>query len=149
MLGTATRLQNARTISLSGAVRGSTSFNGSGNVTITTTQANIAVLTGTLVKDGDNLTASINYPAGYSKNNCVILAAEIIGGTTSSGDIYTVGTAFSSVDMVRGGVSCAVSLMTDQISIFARQVLLNDGTAPVITETTSASKYRIVLLKIS
>lgn len=76
MLGTATRLQNARTISLSGAVSGSTSFNGSGNVTITTTQANIAKINGSALFDSfqEYATFSVNYPNGFNEDNCVPIA---------------------------------------------------------------------------
>ena len=149
MLGSANKLKTARQISMSGAVSGSGSFDGSGNVNIVTTQANIAVLTGPLTKNGEQITATMNYPNGYNKNNCVILSAEMIGGTTASGDVYTVGSTFSSIDLSRGGCSCAVSLLTNQISISARQILLTDGVSPTITDIGSVSKYRIVLLKIS
>lgn len=47
---TATKLQTARTISLSGDVSGSTSFDGSSNVAITTTLANSGVTAGTYTK---------------------------------------------------------------------------------------------------
>lgn len=149
MLGSANKLKTPRQISVSGAVSGSASFDGSGNVNIVTTQANIAVLTGSLTKNGKQITATMNYPNGYNKNNCVILSAEMIGGTTASGDVYTVGSTFSSIDLSRGGCSCAVSLLTNQISISARQILLTDGGSPTITDIGSVSKYRIVLLKIN
>ena len=98
MLGTATKLQTARqingtnfdgtgnittakwgtarTIALSGAVSGSASVNGSGNVTITTSQANIAVLTGNFTAAADTAAnvKNLNYPSGFTKDNCVVLA---------------------------------------------------------------------------
>lgn len=74
---TATRLQTARTITLSGDVTGSASFNGSANVTITTNLANVAVATGTVrVYSSDNTSGqgNINYPSGYTKDNCIPIA---------------------------------------------------------------------------
>jgi hypothetical protein len=47
---TASKLQTARTVTLSGDVTGSTSFDGSSNVTITTTLANSGVAAGTYTK---------------------------------------------------------------------------------------------------
>ena len=48
MLGSADKLKNPRTISLNGDVTGSTNFDGSGNVTVETNLANVAVATGTV-----------------------------------------------------------------------------------------------------
>ena len=149
MLGTATRLQNARTISLSGAVSGSTSFNGSRNVTITTTQANIAVLTGTLPHDGTSTDITINYPSGYTRDNCVVIAKEGKRGTSS--DIYTTGTTFDTINYIKGGLALSVSLQDTYITIRAKNINLTDGDTamvkPIAADTTFG--YRIVLLKIS
>ena len=69
---TASKLQTARNIAISGAVKGSANFDGSGNVTINTTQNNIFVLSGSL-SSGNNL--EINYPTGLTKDNCVCISA--------------------------------------------------------------------------
>lgn len=150
MLGTATRLQNARTISLSGAVSGSTSFNGSGNVTITTTQANIAVLTGSLPDDGESTDVKANYPTGFNRDNSVVIAVE--GKRTFTGsEIYTTGTTFDSVTMARSGIPLAVSLTSSGITIRAKNIILTDGDTVLSRPIAEGSgfNYRIVLLKIS
>lgn len=142
MLGTATRLQNARTISLSGAVSGSTSFNGSGNVTITTTQANIAVLTGTLEIGG---TKSLPYPDGYNKNNCIPLPI-----MTSFKSNYSIGTVFDTISSARGGIPATLFLGDSNMTLYCKNIYLNNGEYPVIgTSEMNNFKYRIVLLKIS
>ena len=75
----------ARTLALSGAVDGSASVDGSGNVTITTIQSNIRVLTGvqTLTANtSENLqnnipiqtTWKLNFPSDYNMNNCICIA---------------------------------------------------------------------------
>lgn len=85
MLGSANKLKTPRTISLSGDVTGSASFDGSGNVTIQTEQSNIAVLTGTMTLEANSQESfaagdkkqtlkQINFPTGYNKDNCVCIA---------------------------------------------------------------------------
>lgn len=85
ILGTATKLKTSRNIALSGAVKGNANFDGSGNVTINTTQDNIAVITGSMTLEANsqsNLGSNseqqtnlkINFPTGFNKDNCVCLA---------------------------------------------------------------------------
>lgn len=82
MLGTATKLKTARNISLTGAVSGNVNFDGSKNVSINTTQSNIAVLTGSVsVKKSNDpgntfeqTQKTLNYPDGFTKDNSVIIS---------------------------------------------------------------------------
>ena len=85
MLGSATKLEKPRTISLSGDVTGSASFDGSKNVTIETEQNNIAIITGTMTLEANSQEGfaagskkqtlkQINFPTGYNKDNCVCIA---------------------------------------------------------------------------
>lgn len=65
---TASKLQTARNIAIGGAVKGSANFDGSGNVTITVTQNNTFVLSGSKAikaETGENI--SINYPSRSNK----------------------------------------------------------------------------------
>lgn len=78
---TATKLQNARNIALSGAVTGNVNFDGSQGVIINTTQSNIAILEGTVTTseklENETLhynTYSFNFPEGFNKNNCYCIA---------------------------------------------------------------------------
>ncbi|OOS24644.1 pyocin knob domain-containing protein [Moraxella pluranimalium] len=68
-VASATRLQTARTISLTGAVTGSVSFDGSGNVSIGTTlpsiASNVVVMTGTIDHGG-----TIPLPNGFTESQC-------------------------------------------------------------------------------
>lgn len=57
---TASRLQNARTISLTGSVTGSGSFDGSGNLSIATTTNHTHQYVNTIGKSGSTITWSIN-----------------------------------------------------------------------------------------
>lgn len=69
---TTTKWGTSRNIALTGAVTGNANVDGSGNVTIATTQANIAVLTSNLT--GVSRTKELSYPSGYNMNNCVVVA---------------------------------------------------------------------------
>lgn len=132
-------MQTARTITVAGAVKGSASFNGSGNVTINTTQANIAILTGTvtIAASSGEVGVTLNYPDGFTKDNCVVI---------SFGSYYDVnkGYAFgfhsnSSAGMLRGTNDRDVFLNSSGIQIWYNNV------------STSAIKlnYKIILMKVS
>lgn len=67
---TAAKLQTARNIAISGAVKGSANFDGSGNVIITTSQNNIFVLTGNIKMPSANSNSlrggvEIDYPSRF------------------------------------------------------------------------------------
>ena len=78
----ASKLQNSRTISLSGAVSGSVDFDGGENVNINTTQSNIVVLNSTNInKNGYGVyIANFNFPNGFNKQNCVPIAVGFKSG---------------------------------------------------------------------
>lgn len=76
---TADKLKTPRNIKLQGAVSGNANFDGNEDVTINVTQANIAILTGKIQMPESN-SESINgrkvlaYPAGFNKDNCVVIS---------------------------------------------------------------------------
>ena len=110
---TATKLETARTIKLTGAVSGSGDFDGSANLSITTAQANIAVLTGTITLSNGSGSVNFNYPTGYNKNNCVPIAAGTI--YTSSGN-YGFGFVQSSIGTGVIMADSEISLRVNPIS---------------------------------
>lgn len=140
---TASGLQTARNIALTGDVTGSTNFDGRGNVTIVTNLANIAILTGNI-----NLTISderttgyldIDYPSGYNKNNCVVIAAGLSGTQTSNPEFAYGNSGDNSSSYVTGGMPSMVRLREDHINF---QIYLDLQTA------AGTRKYKIVLMKI-
>ena len=143
MLGTANKLKSARQIALTGAVSGSTNFDGSGNVTITTKQANIAVITGSTTTTSDSLTATtkVNYPNGYNVNNCVVIS--IMGGRTVGGIDYpwTTSLGKDSSSYLLGCAELGVSLDSDGITV-RRSKISN-------SEPVSTKKFKLVLMKVS
>lgn len=138
---TTSKWGTARTISLSGAVSGSASVDGSENVTITTTQANIAVLTGTIKED-----ITINYPSGYNKNNCIVISAMM--KMTNTDARYGYGSVFNSSIYASGGVPIRVSLGDSNIQLSAKKILLSSENVEYAS-LEAEMNYKIVLMKVS
>lgn len=122
----ATKLQTARNISLSGDVTGSVSFDGSKNVSINTNLANVAILSGQVtVKKSDSpgsawketRVENINYPTGFNKSNCVLISFSS-NRTTNSNKYYTSDSniAGASVGMVTGNIPRYANL-SDKITL--------------------------------
>lgn len=85
---TTSKWGTARTLALSGAVSGSASIDGSGNVTINTTQANIAKVNGTIsLTKGQGSSGVVAYPSNFNMNNCVVISASLsYSGAWHSGE---------------------------------------------------------------
>ncbi len=147
---TADRLKTARKIKLTGAVSGEASFDGSKDVTITTTQANIAILEGKLAQDNDSDEVNVPYPEKFNKQNCVVISYACTGGTTSQ--LFTVGSLYDSRSYIRGGLPMAVTLRDNDIAICAKRITMIDGQSPSVGYLSSGSmvsfKYRVILMKI-
>ena len=149
MLGSATKLQTTRNIALIGDVTGSTNFDGSGNVTITTDLANVAMLTGTISGNGTEtiISKNVNYPAGYNKDNCVVIAAMAHNSANSTG-IISSGSLFESSSYTTGGLPMQVILRSDEIGIKCRNVLVYDDNSTMVPSINGSFSYKIVLMKI-
>lgn len=145
---TASKLATARKITINGAVSGNQNFDGSGNITITTTQNNIAVLTGTLTSAGGYY-KQLDYPSGYNKNNCVVISC-MIGGTASD-DASSQGLVFNGGDASARNVPLKVTLGTGFVGVVARSSYITIGnTGSVISvDNTADLKYKVVLMKIA
>ncbi len=73
---TTSKWGTARKIDLNGAISGSVNMDGSKDVTINTTLNNFKLLEGTVYIDTSESrkTIEINYPDGFTQNNCVVLS---------------------------------------------------------------------------
>ncbi len=166
MLGSATKLQTARTINgtsfngtgnittskwgtsrkitISGAVSGNVNVDGSGDVTITTTQANIAVLTAN-VKTPEagssiiNALAQINYPQGYNQDNCVIVSLMSWNKTFTTKFWSSLGATQSAAEM--GCYGLRGTLRPDNIEVQVHKI------DPA--ESAKNVTIKIVLMKVS
>lgn len=127
---TATKLKTARNIALSGAVTGNANFDGSGNVTISTAQNNIFVLSGNITLSNGSGSTSIAYPNGCNASNCVVIS---IGASRTNNNYLEYGHVASSFIM-------GVYLNNSDMSITAY--------SPEKVGPSKAIPYKIVLLKI-
>ena len=151
MLGTATKLKTPKNISLTGDVTGSASFDGSNNVIINADLANIAILTGTIpANTGSNSYSSttINYPNGYTKDNCIIIASEF--NNSNSNTIYSTGTILNVGSYVIGAIPASVSLKDSNIDVRISNVYAISGepAAVYVQKIEVPIKFKIVLMKI-
>ena len=140
---TATKLQTARNIALTGDVTGSVSFDGSKNVSMVTNLANVVVLTGTM----SNGSKTISYPSGYNKDNCVVITKMLkrVGVASSRG--YSIGTTFLPADGTSGSISSKVELQTSSIVLTGRHLYLSSS-GVVVMDVDYDIYYKIVLMKI-
>lgn len=126
-------------------------MDGSGNMNIVTTQANIAVLTGSMTGTGSqSLTKDIAFPTGYNNTNSVVLSAMFQNSNTANGTWGT-GTTNDSASYVRGSLAGGVYINNSGVHIDLKNILLLDGEYPTIPTfaSTVTFNYKIVLLKVS
>lgn len=118
---TATRLQTARNITLSGDVTGSASFNGSANVTITTNLANVAVATGTVrvSSSSDFGNGNIAYPSGFNKDNCIPISVAIYNSTDPRWDFF---------NSLYNNLTVSLYSSTISVTVNAREGYIASGT---------------------
>ena len=153
MLGSATKLQTARKVEISGAVKGSASFDGSKNINIITEQNNIVIIQGKInleMEAGSEVEmgqTNIKYPAGYTKDNCVIISIMARNSAQSSNMGYSYGVL---ADENYSGVINAAAmgkyavLKADAIMLTMRY----DWNATMSTKRTDAYDYKIILMKL-
>ena len=143
---TATKLQTARNISLTGDVTGSVSFDGSKNVSMATNLANVALLSGTITLTESSSSGTsysqtnftLNYPSGYNKNNTIILGFKCKLQGVGTGN-YTFG--YTPDKMSASSVNGA----------YPRTIRLDDNNLYVSIYNLSASRkldYVIYLMKV-
>lgn len=141
---TATKLATARNIKLQGAVSGNVNFDGSGNVVITTTQANIAVVTGIIEmpeKSNSVLggTTEINYPEGFTKDNSVIIS--LMSHNSVYKDYWSTPSINNSNSMILGNGNLRASLRSEFIKVYADKVNIEENRKDIT--------FKIVLMKVS
>lgn len=144
MLGTATKLKNTRNISLTGAVSGNTNFDGSGNVIIKTTQANIAVITGSLVTPAAgteviNGQVDVSYPNGFNSSNSVIIS--LMGQRSINPGEWATHEDVGSRGILNGSSNLNAVMMSNAIRVSFEKTTTQQPSQTI--------NFRIVLMKIS
>lgn len=144
---TASKLATARNIKLQGAVNGNANFDGSGNITINTTQGNMTVVKGDIVSNGKSNTVikTIPFPSGFNKDNCMVVSVML--ELENSTVIWGYGSTFNSTSWVGGSISKRVSLQ-NEIVLEIRH-LYADDTGEFFDQLSAATfHYKILLIKV-
>lgn len=151
---TATKLAAARNIKLQGAVSGNAEFDGSKDITIITTQTNIAVLTGTIKlagnthedkSIGEETMFDINFPSTFNKENCILLSFS--GKVKNDGRGFADGIPISiAVNMISGNTPRCITLGGPTSSNWENKIRCHITNYASSEQTYS---YRIVLMKIA
>jgi len=134
----ASKLTTPRNIKMQGAISGNANFDGSTNITINTTQSNIAVLTGTgtIGADTTGTLATLNYPTGFTKDNCIVISCglKINGGSRGFAFGYDSDEVF--------GMALCTSDKSIELSDNIRLSYKNKATSSKVIA------YKIVLMKV-
>lgn len=107
---------------------------------------NFAIIKGTI--DGDGSTSSqqvnVDYPKGFTKDNCVVINASFRNTETNTG--YSTGATFLPADVTKGSIINAVTLTESNISITIRNIYISTGESPSIINFDNRSLYYILVL---
>lgn len=146
---TASKLATARKIALTGAVSGNVNFDGSGNVSIATTQANIAVFTQTIDPTSTGV-ISFNYPTGFNQNNSMVLSATVANQLSENG-IPVWGNSYDIAGLSLFPIPLQVCFKTDKIQVNIRDTMISiNDNGVLMTHTASSSvKIKLVIMKVS
>lgn len=103
-----------------------------------------AVLTGT-VQNGQG---TINYPKGFNKDNCIIIANMFkrVGIPETRG--FSIGTTFVPSDGTGGSLPNSIELQSSGIVIKLKYIYLSNGNTSIVSNVDYDIDYKIVLMKI-
>ena len=156
---TTSKWGTARTLALTGAVSGSQSVDGSGNISITTTQNNIAVITGSATADATTsstiayATKDISYPSGYTKSNSIVIAFGLEALNSAQG--YNYGACLGRSGIISGTSDYAMIGGAGDMAVRGnfRNINLRDNDIRIriqnVADTSQTFNYKIVLMKVS
>jgi hypothetical protein len=133
---TASALQTARNIALTGAVTGSTSFDGSGNVSITTT----ATSDPTITLAGDLSGSATLTNLGDATLTATITANSVALGTDTTGDYIAAVSAGTAIDISGSGGEGATATVNVDLSELSTSTTNGDGDYFVVVDTSNAQR---------
>lgn len=143
ILGSADKIKTPRNIKLQGAVSGNANFDGSKDVTINVTQANITVLTGVLESGQATITP---FPTGFTPNNSIIISIMTQNPDNTN---WAIGSTFDSASYVSGSLPIRAYMQTNGIVIQAKNINLTNGQDAYVGTVPKNFNYKIVLMKVS
>ncbi len=149
---TATKLATARKIEINGAVKGSSEFDGGNNINIITEQNNIAIINGKItlqMEAGNSIEigeANVEYPFGFTKDNCIIICIIARKSDQTSNIGYSYGILadenYSAVINSASMGKCAI-LEKDFISLTMRY----NWNGTMQSDRIDIYDYKIILMK--
>ena len=104
---------------------------------------NFAILTGNLVEGS----ATITYPKGYNKDNCVVLSVSFDNDNLANRQ-WAYSFVMDSSSYVGGAIPYKLKLEKDNISLETKNIQIIDGQYPYASKSTVDFSYKIVLMKI-
>ena len=140
---TANKLKTARNIKIQGAVSGNASFDGSNDVTINVTQANIAIIKGTIQmpeagSEAINGGTKVNYPQGYTSENCVVVS--LMSHNTLHSDHWCTTGQVDALSIMQGNGNLFARLTPESITISVEKLSTGEQRRDVT--------FRLVLMKV-
>lgn len=141
---TASKWQNARKITLAGAVSGNVNMDGSGNVTINTSQSNIVAIdidvqTPAAGAETTKVTAEVNYPSGFTRDNSMIIGLMSYNHSVSPVSWSTAGATGSSAEI--GSYGLRGRLTSNKVYVEVHKVNSQEASRTIT--------IRVLLMKIS
>lgn len=98
-----------------------------------------AIITGQL----SNGSATISYPNGFNKDNCVVISLHMKKTETNG---WQTGTTLDASSYSGGAMPVRISLK-DNIIIQTKNIQLTNGNASTVLDSTVTSNYKLVLMK--
>lgn len=92
--------------------------------------------------------ATIPYPEGLNKDNCVVIATMFQHPESEQGTWGT-GSVFNSSSYMSGSLPCRTYLDSKGINVEVKNILFINGATVSITDDPIVHNYKIVLMKIS
>lgn len=140
---TTSKWGTSRNIALSGAVSGNANVDGSGNVTIITTQANVAIINATITtpaagSETTTVNTDVNYPSGFTMANSVIISLQA-NNTGSEESWGTPGFLGSALEMQAGVYGLRAAQRSGNIRVWISKVTTQ--------ESAKTINIRIMLMK--
>lgn len=93
--------------------------------------------------------ATINYPEGFNKDNCVIISFSLDNANLDT-DVrhWAYGNLFDSSSWVGGSIPYKIGMYSSNIKIETKRVIILNEEYPSVGESTVKHNYKLVLMKI-
>lgn len=105
-------------------------------------KGDFAVVTGTIPANSTSTT--ISYPAGFNKNNCVVLSLML---TLNGKSAASCGSLLDTSQVINGDLPSSVILDNSAITVKAKCILISNGQTPITENSATAINFKLILMK--